>query len=685
MDPSQPPLTPAAAAASEAAAPPPETAPQPQQQQPVAAVGPYLIGRTLGAGSTGKVKLGTHNETGQQVAIKILRKDLLTSNPSLRRKVEREVAAMKLLDHPNVVALYDVLQSSKYLYLILEYCPNGELFHYLRSEGRLDNARAFHFFRQIINGLDYCHQRLICHRDLKPENLLLDGSNNVKIADFGMANMMKQGTMMETSCGSPHYASPEVVRGERYNGFLSDVWSAGVILYALVLGRLPFDDPSGQLQKILQKVKKGEFTFPKDVPLDADLRDLICMMLQSNPEDRIRIAEIKRHPWWIRMMMDTLKPEERAFGRVYEEELHLMSIPPTEIDLELFRTIQSLGWQDASELTAALASNEQNFEKVMYFILLRRKGAPPPPHAVPVTSPIPSIMSPAVGSVATPTASAADDSLNTSGGTAAGPAGFSSAAAAGNSSSSGALADGGLSMNRRSSEEHGEPVFPLYHHNQPQPFPGRSSSSSADAAAAAGGASGSSGASGSGSGSSGAGSNSNNGTLLAQLMSSGKAKSGRSCDSAFGMFSDRPLIEVVAELERAMRKLEIQWTVPKDWRMTATARYPQRVEFEMEITEVAEGGKGYMVNVLKKKGDQSAVLAISQQIQEELNLLAKEKSPLASSASARKKSSSPEPPLPPAAAAAASSSSMGVGATGSRSSVSSPMQSVQFEPQRQPI
>ncbi|KAI8068313.1 kinase-like domain-containing protein, partial [Gongronella butleri] len=205
---------------------------------------------------TGRVKLGVHKITGQKVAVKIISKAHLHSNSSVEKSVKREIAVMKLIKHPNIMGLIDVidLSDATNLYLILEYIEGGELFEYLISCGRLAENEARKYFQQIIFALDYCHRHLICHRDLKPENLLLDKYRNIKICDFGMASLQPQGSLLETSCGSPHYASPEIVNGIPYNGSASDLWSCGVILYALLNGHLPFDDDN--MHHLLQKMQQ---------------------------------------------------------------------------------------------------------------------------------------------------------------------------------------------------------------------------------------------------------------------------------------------------------------------------------------------------------------------------------------------------------------------------------------------
>ena len=197
------------------------------------AVGPYLVDRTLGSGTTGKVRLAIHQDTGEKVAIKIIRKSAFEVKPNLEMKVHREISLMKIVSHPNILKLIDVYESERHLYVVLEYAEHGELFDYLVMKRNLEEQQAFEFFRQIVLAIEYLHVHGICHRDLKPENILLDGQNRIKIADFGFARWVKRG-IAETSCGSPHYAAPEVIRGTPYDGRKADIWSLGIILYALL-------------------------------------------------------------------------------------------------------------------------------------------------------------------------------------------------------------------------------------------------------------------------------------------------------------------------------------------------------------------------------------------------------------------------------------------------------------------
>lgn len=355
-----------------------------QQQQQLSYVGPYRLDKTLGKGQTGLVKLAVHCVTGHKVAVKIINRSKLSE--SVLQKVEREIAIMKLIEHPHVLGLYDVYENKKFLYLILEHVSGGELFDYLVSRGRLSIKEARKFFRQIISALDFCHCHSICHRDLKPENLLLDDNGNIKVADFGMASLQLENSLLETSCGSPHYASPEVVRGEKYDGRRADVWSCGVILYALLVGALPFDDEN--LRHLLEKVKRGVFHIPHFVPHEC--QTLLRAMIEVDPDKRITLTEVLRHPW-IRsssISASSLTSPFRAHNFSNQSDFHsddpelnlrpivqthLIS-PSDELDSDVLANMSSLGcFRDRNKLMANLMSSEHNEEKVIYFLLLDRK------------------------------------------------------------------------------------------------------------------------------------------------------------------------------------------------------------------------------------------------------------------------------------------------------------------------
>ncbi|XP_058857896.1 serine/threonine-protein kinase BRSK2-like isoform X2 [Acipenser ruthenus] len=326
-------------------------------------VGPYRLEKTLGKGQTGLVKLGVHCVTCQKVAIKIVNREKLSE--SVLMKVEREIAILKLIEHPHVLKLHDVYENKKYLYLVLEHVSGGELFDYLVKKGRLTPKEARKFFRQIISALDFCHSHSICHRDLKPENLLLDEKNNIRIADFGMASLQVGDSLLETSCGSPHYACPEVIRGEKYDGRKADVWSCGVILFALLVGALPFDDDN--LRNLLEKVKLGVFHMPHFIP--PDCQNLLRGMIEVDATKRLTLEQIQKHTWYIGGKNEP-EPEQPIPRKV-----SIRLLPSADdIDPDVLESMHSLGcFRDKNKLMKDLLSEEDNQEKMIYFLLLDRK------------------------------------------------------------------------------------------------------------------------------------------------------------------------------------------------------------------------------------------------------------------------------------------------------------------------
>lgn len=256
-------------------------------------LGQYRIGKTLGIGAFGKVKLAQHMITGQKVAVKILNKGKI-KHMEMSEKVRREINILKMCKHPHIIRLYEVIDTPTDIFVVMEYVSGGELFDYIVSKGRLPPDEARNFFHQIISGIEYCHYHRVVHRDLKPENLLLDADNNIKIADFGLSNVIHDGDFLRTSCGSPNYAAPEVISGNLYAGAEVDVWSCGVILYALLCGMLPFDDES--IPNLFKKIKSGMFSLPSH--LSQLSRDLILRMLVVDPMKRITIGDIRQHPWF---------------------------------------------------------------------------------------------------------------------------------------------------------------------------------------------------------------------------------------------------------------------------------------------------------------------------------------------------------------------------------------------------
>ncbi|KAH6904456.1 CAMK/CAMKL/Kin4 protein kinase [Coprinopsis sp. MPI-PUGE-AT-0042] len=264
--------------------------------------GPYLLLQTLGEGEFGKVKLGLHVQWGEEVAVKLIRRTNMGQEGRLA-KVEREIEVLRTLKHPNIVRLYDVIETDKYIGIILECASGGELFDHILAHRHLRERDAAKLFSQLISGVWYIHQKKIVHRDLKLENLLLDRHRNVIITDFGFANRFehKADDLMQTSCGSPCYAAPELVISEgMYVGTAVDIWSCGVILYAMLAGYLPFDDdpanPDGDNINLLYRyIVNTPLSFPDFISTEA--RDLLGLMLVPDPARRADLDTVMRHPW----------------------------------------------------------------------------------------------------------------------------------------------------------------------------------------------------------------------------------------------------------------------------------------------------------------------------------------------------------------------------------------------------
>ncbi|MEQ2283616.1 MAP/microtubule affinity-regulating kinase 3 [Ameca splendens] len=254
-------------------------------------VGNYRLLKTIGKGNFAKVKLARHVPTGREVAIKIIDKTQL--NPTSLQKLLREVRIMKILNHPNIVKLFEVIETEKTLYLVMEYASGGEVFDYLVAHGRMKEKEARAKFRQIVSAVQYCHQKHIVHRDLKAENLLLDADMNIKIADFGFSNEFTLGGKLDTFCGSPPYAAPELFQGKKYDGPEVDVWSLGVILYTLVSGSLPFDGQN--LKELRERVLRGKYRIP--FYMSTDCENLLKRFLVLNPGKRGTLEQIMKDRW----------------------------------------------------------------------------------------------------------------------------------------------------------------------------------------------------------------------------------------------------------------------------------------------------------------------------------------------------------------------------------------------------
>ncbi|RFU25616.1 hypothetical protein B7463_g10719, partial [Scytalidium lignicola] len=365
-----------------------------------ATIGPWKLGKTLGKGATARVRLARHAVTGQEAAIKIVQKknaqmsqagslaafDKAEANLSgpeygFRRMpvgIEREVAIMKLIQHPNIIKLFDIWENHTEIYLVLEYVDNGELFDHISTNGRLEEEEAVKYFRQILSAVGYCHSFNICHRDLKPENILLTKDHTIKIADFGMAALHQSPDhKLKTSCGSPHYAAPELIRGVSYHGDKVDIWSIGVILYATLAGRLPFDVEPGTkdwMQILLIRIRKGAYHMMPHFSPEAE--DLIRKMLEVNPKDRITLPQIWSHP--LLRKYDYL--DDYGNGQVPNypnvQECGSYVCKRTDIDRDLLRNLRAM-WHTLKEeeLINKLLSKQPNDQKAFYGLLLKYREA----------------------------------------------------------------------------------------------------------------------------------------------------------------------------------------------------------------------------------------------------------------------------------------------------------------------
>ena len=303
-------------------------------------IGEYRCTDTLGRGAFSKVFRGVHMPTGLGVAIKVMDKEHFPAD-----KMERELGLCKLLNHPFCCSFYEFIEDEKYYYLVMELVDGGSLFSLVTRRGVPPEWRIRHIFCELISALDYLHEELhIAHRDLKLENIILDRYGNIRLIDFGLGNAFRDDECLETACGSPSYAPPEMLRGQTYT-VAADVWSAGVLLYALSVGRLPFEDKN--INKMVLKIIQEEPNYPETLP--PLLADLIRRMLIKDPKFRIRIEKIKEHPWFKMAVNPELWSGE--FGLQQGFRTRGFSVNPV-----VARVLQKGGL----DMNAAIASMQEN-------------------------------------------------------------------------------------------------------------------------------------------------------------------------------------------------------------------------------------------------------------------------------------------------------------------------------------
>ncbi len=316
----------------------------------------FILGKKLGEGTFGTVRLGTHKITGEKVAIKILDKKKILEETD-KTRLEREIKIMKIIRHPNIVHLYNVIQTNQFIYLIMEYISGKELFDYIIKKGKLKEKEACKFYQQIISGIEYLNKLKIVHRDLKPENLLLDSKKNIKLVDFGLSNNYSNNNLLLTACGSPCYAAPEMINGEKYNGLLVDIWSSGIVLYAMICGFLPFEDKDNDI--LYDKICEGKFNVPNFI---SDLgNDFLHRILNVDPNKRYNLIQIKNHPWFNLINMK---------NNIWEGlNINEIIIP---IDDDLIDKMEELNYKK-EEVKKCILSNRHNHITTTYYLLLNQK------------------------------------------------------------------------------------------------------------------------------------------------------------------------------------------------------------------------------------------------------------------------------------------------------------------------
>lgn len=357
----------------------------------VKSVGKYDLYKTLGQGSFGKVKYAVHKETNEAFAIKILDKEKILKK-NMGNQIRKEISIMKMIQHHHVIAVKDVFATATKIFIVLELVEGGELFDKIVDVGKLAEEDARFYFKQLIEGMEYCHDQGICHRDLKPENLLLDSDGNIKVSDFGLATLYigdataegssERSELLHTTCGTPNYVAPEVLSNQGYDGRMADVWSMGVILYVLLAGFLPFEEKT--IAALFSKIKLADYSYPSWFSSDA--KDLLDGILVANPTKRLTLKQVKNHVWLqgfvpnaIPLTKDFVRPslskensatDDMTDHNVVEEDdtnqnaMPKVEITPTKVSNDNHATkelqSQSPGIVIASEIPQVPVSSEKN-------------------------------------------------------------------------------------------------------------------------------------------------------------------------------------------------------------------------------------------------------------------------------------------------------------------------------------
>ena len=325
-------------------------------------IGNYILSSTIGKGTFSKVKLGIHLPTQKKVAIKILDREKIKDESDLER-ISREIHILTVLRHPNIAQLYETITSEKHIYIIMEYIEGRDLFQYIYSLQKLSELKASQLFRQLIACLEYIHTLGIVHRDIKPENILLNKQKTIlKLVDFGLSNSYKHGDLLKTACGSPCYAAPEMISGKEYNGLYSDLWSCGVVLYCMLVGKLPFDDED--IKVLYYNIKCANYYMP---PFLSDIsQDILKRILTTNPKRRITLEELKNHPFFL---IGERTPMLKGL---------LIGVENIPVDMEIINEIKKKYFDDKDSIdeeyiSSLIQKNAHNNITTIYYLLNKEK------------------------------------------------------------------------------------------------------------------------------------------------------------------------------------------------------------------------------------------------------------------------------------------------------------------------
>lgn len=327
--------------------------------------GDYRLEKTIGKGSYGKVKLATQLSTNDKVALKFISRASI-KKPTHWTRIRREINLLRAMHHPHIVKLYDYKDNGSDILLMMEYISGGDLFDRIvhHRDQKFSEKEARPLFRQIVSAVDYCHQNRIIHRDLKPENLMVDDRNQIKLIDFGFANIYSPRGYLETNCGSPLYASPEIVQGVKYVGPEVDIWSLGVILFAMLTGTLPFEDE--QLKGLYAKICAGNYQAP--AYLSSEARDLLKMMLTVDPKQRGTMKEIKFSAW---VMQGSMYPPENFMP--FRQPLTRTGMTMNAVREDIISALEDYGFADVSVTRQLVLYQADSPAYALYCLLLERE------------------------------------------------------------------------------------------------------------------------------------------------------------------------------------------------------------------------------------------------------------------------------------------------------------------------